>query len=186
MDYWFPLIGGASAGAVISSVFALIKTRQDRSIEHGQWLRNQKIDVYTNLLRQVHVSVRHLHAALRGLPPGDLKLEDITDITNARLLIVGSQQVRSSASWHFSNLRHAYELSTLEDYQEFEPTLQLSEARLEEAIREDMDVVEKQAIRHSLRFWFYKYLIDPWRDAFESRYHRRHGHAWADRKRHSR
>lgn len=182
MDFWFPLIGGASAGAVISGLFGFLKITQDRTNEHGQWLRNQKIEAYTNLLRQAHASIRARRAVRAGeaaIPEG---LEDIKDVTNARLLIVGSGKVRSAANWHFNNLEQAFRLTAAEDYDAFEPTLQLSEARLEEAIREDLDTVERQLFKHSLQVWFFKWLVYPWLDPINSRYFRKHGHPWTSRK----
>lgn len=181
MDFWLALAGGAAAGAFISGIFGFVKNSQDRVNEHAQWLRNEKMEAYTALLRQAHTAIREVDAARYELPAPDNKLDDIKDVTNARLTIVGASQVRSNATWHLGNLQQAFQATGLEDYETLQPTLKLSEARLEEAIRKDLDVVEREARRHSLRAWFFKHLVDPWRDPLYFRYYRRHGHAWAHR-----
>jgi hypothetical protein len=183
MDFWIPLLGSALGGALVTSIFGLVKSHQDKASEHAQWLRNQKVDVYTNLLRQTHASARASKAAAFDMPTVEHHLEDIADVTNARLMIVGSQEVRSKAEWHFYNLHRAFEATTPKDFETFErSSLKVTESRLEEAIREDLDVIEKVARKHSLRAWMLKHTVDPWRDRLYVRYYQKHGHAWAHRK----
>lgn len=70
MDFWIPLIGSALGGAIVTSVFGLIKNRQDRHHEHDQWLRDQKLEVYANLLAALQ-SVLHDLSEMHdgGVPP---------------------------------------------------------------------------------------------------------------------
>lgn len=182
MDFWIPLLGSALGGAVITSIFGFVKHHQDKATEHAQWLRNQKIDVYTNLLRQSHVSLHNIRAAENGLRPQKKALKDITDITNARLMVVGSREVRSRAIIHIDNLARAFQAVGTERYGQAIEAANTAGMYLEESIREDLDVVEKQAVKHTVRAWFYRYLVYPWRDPWERRYHRKNGHAWVDRK----
>jgi hypothetical protein len=51
MDFWIPLLGSALGGAVITSIFGLIKNRQDKSTEHTQWLRDSKQAAYADICR---------------------------------------------------------------------------------------------------------------------------------------
>ncbi|MCZ9882021.1 hypothetical protein [Arthrobacter sp. B2a2-09] len=51
MDFWIPLLGGALGAALINGILALYKLRRDREVEHDQWLRNEKRDVYQEYLK---------------------------------------------------------------------------------------------------------------------------------------
>lgn len=51
MEFLLPLLGGAVGAAVIYGLFAYLKTRQDRRVEHEQWLRGQQLTAYADLDR---------------------------------------------------------------------------------------------------------------------------------------
>lgn len=181
MDIWIPLVGGALGGAVITSIFGFVKNHQDKVNEHAQWLRNQKIDVYTDVLRQSHISVHEVRAAEHGLKQRKKALKDFTDPTNSRLLVVGSLEVRNRVRHHFFQLERAFEAVGTGDGLDWS-TVNNTAMWLEEAIRKDLDVVEKQAIKHTVRAWLYRYLVYSWRDPLDKRYYRKHGHARVHRK----
>jgi hypothetical protein len=50
MEFLLPLLGGALGAAVINGVLALYKLKKDKSDEHWQWLRNQRLDAYATFL----------------------------------------------------------------------------------------------------------------------------------------
>jgi hypothetical protein len=50
MDFWIPPLGGALGAAFINGVVAVYKLQRDRAIEHEQWLRDQKLELYANFL----------------------------------------------------------------------------------------------------------------------------------------
>lgn len=50
MDFWIPLLGGALGAALINGIVAVYKVQRDRAIEHEQWLRDQKLELYANFL----------------------------------------------------------------------------------------------------------------------------------------
>lgn len=50
MDFWIPLLGGALGAALVNGIVAVYKLHRDREIEHEQWLRDQKVELYSNFL----------------------------------------------------------------------------------------------------------------------------------------
>lgn len=50
MDFWIPLLGGALGAALVNGIVAMYKLRRDREVEHEQWLRDQKLELYANFL----------------------------------------------------------------------------------------------------------------------------------------
>lgn len=177
-DFWIPLLGSALGGAIVTSIFGLVKTSQDKSNENAQWLRNQKIDVYTNLLRQVHASSRsldHFRATGGSL---DQDLSDISDITNARLLLVGSRAVRQEANCALTVIELAGTSDNINDPAKFEAWQRRrgeAYSALEVAIRKDLGTEETIQIPMKSRYWSVVYFFT---DPFHKWYFRKYGVAW--------
>ncbi|UVJ37991.1 hypothetical protein [Arthrobacter sp. CJ23] len=180
-QWWWPFLVPVATGilAVAGSWFG---TKLGKTTEHDQWLRNQKIEAYTNVLRQVHASVNSLDARHHNLEPASSQHKDITDTTNARLLIVASDEVTTYLNVNQYSLRRALEAVKTDGYENERSVLTQSVARLQESIRKDLGVIEKQALRHTIRFMFYEYLVYPWQDHFHRRYLEKHGFRWSERK----
>lgn len=184
-QWWWLFVVPVAAG-FFALLGSWIGSRLGKVTEHQQWLRNHKIESYTNLLRQAHASINSLDAHQHDVAPRENRLEGIEDVTNARLAIVGSREVRTWAVVHHDNLRRAFNAVKSDEYPTMRTNLKVSESRLEEAIRDDLDVIEKQVARQTVRAWLYEHLVYPWRDPLERRFYRKHGYAWVDRKNHRR
>lgn len=178
-DFWIPLLGSALGGAIVTSVFGLIKNSQDKANEKAQWLRNQKIDVYTNLLRQVHASNRSLEHFRNTGENLDQDLSDIADITNARLLMVGSRAVRQEANTTLTVIHVAGTADNIKDQAKFEAWKQRrgeAYSSLETSIRKELGTEEKIRVSMKSRYWSVVYFFT---DPFQKWYYRKHGMAWA-------
>lgn len=45
------LVGGAGGAAIINTLYGIKKQKQDRIDEHARWLRDRKLEVYSEFLR---------------------------------------------------------------------------------------------------------------------------------------
>lgn len=63
MDFWIPLLGGALGAALINGVFAFFKLRHDKLTEHGQWLRDQQLTAYADLVDSTQAAMQWVSSA---------------------------------------------------------------------------------------------------------------------------
>lgn len=178
------LIGasGAVSVAIVSGIVAIVvavlNSRRAKSNEHTQWLRNEKVEIYTNLLRQVHASNRaldHYKATGENL---DVDLSDIKDITNARLITVGSRAVRHKANDMLNVMMLAGQSQNIDDSERFETWNRRrgeAVAELEATIRKDLKTEEKVRTPLKVRFWKVIYFFT---DPFQKWYFEKYGVAW--------
>jgi hypothetical protein len=87
------LAGGAVGGAVITGIFVLVKIWLDKSTEHTQWRRNERMKVYTDFLAAVNKDSAKIKPFGN---PGALELT-CGHKELARIELVGSQSVRGVA-----------------------------------------------------------------------------------------
>lgn len=172
--------------AVLALLGSWLGTRWGKTTEHSQWLRNQKIEVYTNLLRQIHASTASLDAYKQGTETDGPNLNDITDTTNARLAIVAPSKIRHLAIWQLHALVRASAAVADTSYDKERQAVDSSCGQLETAIRRDLGLIERDPLRVRPRVWFFHRIVYPLTDPFYKRYFRKHGHAWAERKNHRR
>jgi hypothetical protein len=53
MEFLLPLLGGALGAALINGIVAVYKLKRDRLTEHDQWLRDAKLEAYSDFLAAV-------------------------------------------------------------------------------------------------------------------------------------
>lgn len=169
---------GVLFGALLTAVFGLIGLLISKRNEHQQWLRNQKVEVYTSLLRQAHASSTSLdHYKVTG-QQSESSIEGIIDTTNARLLIIAPYSVRQEATAYLSTLATAGQAENIADddlFRQWQASRSRSYSALETAIRKDLGTHEN--LRKSLKMYFlsvFYFVTDP----FHKWYYRRHGVAW--------
>lgn len=169
---------GVLLGAVIAAVAGFIGLMLNKKTEHQQWLRNQKVEVYTALLRQAHASSNSLdNYKMRGEQTAK-SLEGITDTTNARLLIIAPHSVRQEATLYLTTLNIAGQAQNIEDdelFRKWQASRSRSYSALESAIREDLGTYEKVRKTLRMRYWGVIYFFT---DPFQKWYYRRYGVAW--------
>ncbi|WP_457949682.1 hypothetical protein ACTAQI_03870 [Pseudarthrobacter sp. alpha12b] len=100
MDFWIPLLGSALGGALITSTFGLIKIRQDKSLEHARWLRNEKVETYSNYLETVRLGDLMLEQVLTGASTREDALEFKDHIGGFRLRLISPETVRQATKLH--------------------------------------------------------------------------------------
>lgn len=165
-------------GAVITAVAGLVGLLISKQTEHKQWLRNQRLDVYTSLIRQAHASSNSLDHYRTTKERLKASLDDITDTTNSKLFIVAPHSVTSAARHYLTVLNIAGREENILDDEKF---AQWSRRRAEEyqalesAIRKDLGTQEK--FRTPLRSWMWSviyYFVDP----LQRWYFKRYGVPW--------
>lgn len=91
------LIGGAAGAAFINGWFGLHKMRRDRADEYDRWLRNEKVEVYSSFV-DAALAAYDTVPLLRPRDPDELhKMREDQQIPLARILMVGSEDVRIAA-----------------------------------------------------------------------------------------
>lgn len=100
------LVGGAAGGAVITGIFGLVKSRQDTRTEHKQWLRNERVKVYSEFLSEIKEETWKLQTSPS---PQTVTLSFPVDRL-ARIDIVGSETVRAAAL-EYAQQKNGYETS---------------------------------------------------------------------------
>lgn len=85
MDFWIPLLGGALGAALINGVLALYKLRHDVDLEHSQWSRNKRQDVYLGYMSAVADTSAALEEAFIARANGE---EDSAAKADAALVVV--------------------------------------------------------------------------------------------------
>jgi hypothetical protein len=171
MDEFLKVIVPVAAALV--GIF--LGARLGRTTEHRQWLRNQKIEAYTSILRQINVSLRALdayHLEAKTKSADDLK--DITDSTNARLELIASRKVRTALQFLDVDRVRLQEAARSGKYSAERRKFSAALSELHSAMRDDMDVAERDTFWHRLRFYFYQGLIYPPQDAIRRWRLRRH------------
>ncbi|MFJ6536746.1 hypothetical protein ACIQH5_10975 [Paenarthrobacter sp. NPDC091711] len=136
---------------------AWVGARLTRTTEHKQWLRNQKVEAYTNILRQVNAAIGDLDAAVtkRKTSRGD-SLKDITDTSNARLELIAASQVKT-------NLRLVEELrrachdaaiaGNMDAYKTSRGLLGRMMLSFQRSMSEDLEATERVPLRHRVSYW---------------------------------
>lgn len=161
-----------------------------RQTEHKQWLRNQRLEVYTSLMRQVHASsnaLDHYHATGEQ---STATLDDIKDLTNSKLFIVAPYSVRSASQQYLVVLQIAGKKENIVDEEEFAHWARRRSEEyhaLETAIKKDLGTQDK--IRPTLRSrmwtviyffidptqkWYYRLYGVPWTTNHPTRAMRKH------------
>lgn len=167
------------AGAAFTALAGLIGLVWNRRTEHKQWLRNQKVEVYTALLRQAHASSNSLdHYKATGEQKTPDNLDGVADSTNARLMIVAPYSVRHAAQLYMATLETAGQAQHIEDdelFQKWQVSRSRSYNSLETAIRKDLGTHERVRKTLKMRFWSVVYIFA---DPFHKWYYRRYGMAW--------
>ncbi len=146
--------------------------------EHKQWLRNQRLEVYTALIRQVHASSNALDHFRTNREQVKVSLDDIKDTTNSKLFIVAPHAVTSAARNYLLVLQLA---GTEENLLDAEKSAHWSKRMadqyqaLEAAIRKDIGTDEKilRSLRTRLRTLIYFFIDPPQRW-----YYKRYGVSW--------
>ncbi|GAT87073.1 hypothetical protein CVCC1112_1732 [Paenarthrobacter nicotinovorans] len=88
MEFLIPLLGGALGAALVNGVLALYKIKRDRQTDHDQWLRNAKLEAYTEFLAAVSPFKRS-----RALRQADDEHYGSLYVAIYRLQILGSADV---------------------------------------------------------------------------------------------
>lgn len=112
MDFWIPLLGSALGGAVITSVFGLIKNRQDKADEHAQWLRNRKIDAYGRHLKTYALASVSM-TQYRALLAPDTGHTNYEDMVATEIDLLASPVVKKALG-KFDNAFHEFGSNFLE------------------------------------------------------------------------
>lgn len=156
---------GVLLGAGIAAVAGLFGLLISKQTEHKQWLRNQRLDVYTSLIRQAHASSNSLDHYRTNKEQLKASLDDITDTTNSKLFIVAPNAVTSAARHYLTVLNIAGRDENILDDEKF---AHWSRRRAEEyqalesAIRKDLGTQEKIRTPLRSRMWSVIYVfIDP-------------------------
>lgn len=171
------LIAGV-AGALLTALAGLIGLLWSKRTEQSQWLRNQKIEVYTTLLRQAHASSNSLDYYKATGKQAPHNLEGVVDLTNARLMIIAPYMVRQEAQLYRSTLETAGQAQYIENdelFQKWQVSRSRSYNSLETAIRKDLGTHEKVRKSLKMRFWSVVYFFT---DPFHKWYFRKYGVAW--------
>ncbi|MEZ2389066.1 hypothetical protein AB6813_05850 [bacterium RCC_150] len=100
MDFWIPLLGGALGAALINGILALHKLRRDRLNEHEQWLRNEKIETYSQYLEIIRLGDLTLEHAIVGAVSLDQVLASKDHIGGHRLRLISPKAVREATKHH--------------------------------------------------------------------------------------
>ncbi|MDR6637517.1 hypothetical protein [Paenarthrobacter nitroguajacolicus] len=162
-QWWWLLV--PIAAAVVGTVAGVwIGARLSKTTEHEQWLRNQKIDSYTNFLRQIHAWIRALdkeHDAPMAADEESVPLKDITDTTNARLDLVASRKVRGLIVRLEGERWRCREAVSKSEYITNRYALNLALERLLEAMRSDLDSVDRDSIWRRVFFRCYQWFVRP-------------------------
>ncbi|MDQ0144966.1 hypothetical protein [Pseudarthrobacter niigatensis] len=169
---------GVLIGAVLTAVAGLIGLLISKKTEHQQWLRNQRLEVYSSLLRQAHASSRSLDFYRATKEQLKTPLDDIKDTYNSKLFIVAPYAVRSAAQNYLVVLEVAGQQVNIDDDDKFAHwSRRRSEAYqvLETAIRKDLGTNDKVRIPFRSRVWrvIYSFIDPPQRW-----YYKRTGVAW--------
>lgn len=91
------LIGGAAGAAIINGWFGLHKMGRDRTDEYDRWLRNEKVEVYSSFV-DAALAAYDTVPLLRPKDPDELhKMREDQQIPLARILMIGSEDVRKAA-----------------------------------------------------------------------------------------
>jgi hypothetical protein len=180
MDDWLKL-----SVPVLTGIFALfgswVGSKLGKATEHHQWLRNQKVEVYSSLLRQVHASnlaLNHYKTTGQDLNPD---LSDIKDISNARLMVVGSRDVRAQSQQMLTVMQIAGQPENINDTEKFDHWSRRrgeAVAALQAAIRSDLRTEDKIRVPLKVRFGKVVYLFA---DPFQKWYAKKYGVLWTDR-----
>ncbi|GLU58558.1 hypothetical protein [Paenarthrobacter ureafaciens] len=95
MEFLIPLLGSALGGAVIAGLFQILKTRQDGASEHSKWLRDNKLEIYIEVLRLVREDLDSLSSAAESDEPSpqSLRTEPDTEYV-AKLALIGAATVQ--------------------------------------------------------------------------------------------
>lgn len=140
-----PLVGSALGGAIITSIFGVIKHNQEKQLEHRQWLRNRKIDVYTKHL--------NAYAVLANAVDGNSSLTDLTRVKESfeRLItaevdLIATPEVRVAVTELDQAMKNYMENfvggTKLEPEEKLElgTDLRKSMRKLQAAFRKDLDI----------------------------------------------
>ncbi|UVJ37992.1 hypothetical protein [Arthrobacter sp. CJ23] len=106
MDFWIPLLGSALGGAVVTSVFGLIKNGQDKSIEHARWLRDSKQSAYAEFLSAIVEASTTLPPAAEA---GEVQRRSAIALSQIRL--IGAPGVTSAAVSFGTHVNNMHRLS---------------------------------------------------------------------------
>lgn len=148
MDFWIPLLGSALGGAIITSVFGLIKSRQDKNIEHTRWLRNEKVETYSQYLETIRLGDLMLEQVITGASTHEEAL-DFKDHTGGfRLRLISPKSVWEATSIHRENRQalsnflgqEAVELSTNPEFEAVTDALYESRLNLAEVMAQDLRI----------------------------------------------
>lgn len=184
-QWWWAFLVPLATG-LLALLGSWLGTKWGKTTEHQQWLRNQKIEVYTNLLRQIHASTLSLEAYKQGTQVGEPpNLQDITDTTNARLAIVAPYKIRHLALWQLDAMLKASAAVDDATYEKERQSFESLVGELQAAIRRDLGLHERDAWGVRLMIWLSRRVIAPVADPFHKRYHAKHGYAWSERKSHT-
>jgi hypothetical protein len=96
MEFLLPLLGGALGAAVINGVLALYKLRKDKSDEHWQWLRNQRLDAYVAFLETNDNVQRSFHDLKHQRKTPEDIYTLIEEMSVQRLQLLGSSETTAA------------------------------------------------------------------------------------------
>lgn len=134
----------------MTGIFGWMKTRQDRRTEHVQWLRNHKVAVYTEFLKQARLIDIHIEEAL------SLRSEAMEPLRNANrqisttaIRIAAPEKVGSASNRvknAISDLGDTMEINATPEqkasYEESKERFYLRLNELEDLMREDLDITD--------------------------------------------
>lgn len=104
-QWWWPLLVPIATG-LLALFGSWLGTRWGKITEHGQWLRNERVKVYTDFLTDIKKEIWKLQTASS---PESVPFNFPVDRL-ARIDIVGSEVVRAAAR-EYAQHKNAYEVS---------------------------------------------------------------------------
>lgn len=96
MEFLLPLLGGAFGAAVINGILALYKLGKDKSDEHWQWLRNQRLDAYVRFLETTDKLQRTFHELKHQRKTPEDIYTLIEEMSVQRIQLLGSSATTSA------------------------------------------------------------------------------------------
>jgi hypothetical protein len=104
-QWWWPFLVPA-ATAILALFGSWFGTRWGKTTEHQQWLRNERVKVYTDFLAEIKAEIWKLQTASA---PQTVEFSFPVDRL-ARIDIIGSQTVRAAAL-EYAQHKNDYEIS---------------------------------------------------------------------------
>lgn len=144
MELIVPALGGAVVTAVVGIITFLLTGRR----EHKQWLRNHKVEVYTEFLKHVRLLAYHLDDAMTLRPEAMAPLREANmNVSTTAIRIAAPEKVGSASNRVSRAIRNMTDASNVGGTDEEEAAyekerklfwMQLNE--LEDLMRRDLKI----------------------------------------------